>query len=87
MSDTELEILIEQTDHYVIAFRWLWVSNCLAAFVGIVWHRYELAFVSGLSTMVALVGAALARRSKKTIAKAMITCKKVSKEVESAKAA
>ena len=71
-ADTGLDIdkLRDHVDGCALTFRWLWTTNLLAALAGIALHRYELSGIAGATSLVALVGAGVARGAKGTLGNA-----------------
>ena len=66
----------------IIAFRWLWVVNLIAAIVGAVLGRFELMALAGFSTLVSLVGAAFARKGLRTAVRAIVSTRRKEQESE-----
>lgn len=75
--DFQFEVMREQAQRYVTTFRWLFVSNLTAAVIGVATRHYELMAVAAGSSLMALIGVALARRGRKTVSEASWESKRI----------
>ena len=80
--ELQFEIMKEQTQRYVATFRWLFVSNLIAAFIGMITRHYELMAVAAGSSLIALIGIAFARRGRKTVSEATWESKRIRHKLE-----
>jgi hypothetical protein len=65
--ESQLGQLTDQAQRYLDTFRWLWLLNLAAAFIGIATHHYVLTAVTAGSSMIALIGVAFARKGTRTV--------------------
>lgn len=65
--ESQLGLLTKQAQRYLETFRWLWLLNSAAAFIGIITHHYELTTVTAGSSLIAFIGVAFARKGRRTV--------------------
>jgi len=70
----QLRVLTAQARRYLTTFRWLWLLNLAGAGAGLATHHYALTIVTAGLSLVALIGAALARRGRTTVSEVAVEC-------------
>lgn len=80
--DSQLGLLTTQAQRYLTTFRWLWLLNLAAAVIGVATHHYELTVVTAGSSLIALIGVALARRGCKTVSETASESRRIQRKQE-----
>lgn len=79
---SQLGLLAEQAQRYLTTFRWLWLLNLAAAIVGVATRRYELMAVAAASSLIALIGVALARKGRKTVSATTVESQRIRRKLD-----
>jgi hypothetical protein len=78
----QLGLLTTQAERYLATFRWLWLLNLAVAIIGAATRHYGFSVVAAVSSVLALIGTALARLGRTTVSEMIVECRRIRYELE-----